>query len=482
MRVAHWAACLIAVAIAGCRATNDVGGDLDAEFTTTGVPRDWGQLVSGAPSKSAEAVLANAVARRITTAAGLNTLLTGWPSGATVDDAVVAVPLKLKSGDHSPFGDGQINRSIEWQGWPADAADVPLVSYSAFVHGPGWTDVVVVVEVNFQLAKILFPASSGAPGIQLSTDTEVSGWQAFKPDEATQSFRVIFAGPKVGAQLAATNAYPATVAKAPAWLVDATGRFSWPRLKVQLAAKADGANADARFWPLLFRFPTQLADDAEGSMPANQRMFQSTGRGIAVPAIAALSGTLPVQALDTWFEHLNGNIFDRNAITENAKAIYVPDQKGGVHHQFPSPDAPNQQQTAVGKVITYVVKDKPGGTEVLYTCFDARSKSAEAIYGVPSGAGWHSIGAPTNAETIVNNYESTGILAGWAVETPNPFEGEAPFAAKDVATFRIVRQGEAFTTARGHLHWYAVDAANPVCVTIWKHGCEPKSDSDLSCK
>ena len=92
--------------------------------------------------------------------------------------------------------------------------------------------------------------------------------------------------------------------------------------------------------------------------------------------------------------------------------------------------------------------------------------------GVPSGAGWHSIGAPTNAETIVNNYEATGILAGWAVETPYPFAGEAPFAAKDVATFRIVRHGEAFTTARGHLHWYAVDSTNPVCVTIWKHGCD----------
>jgi hypothetical protein len=480
MRCQRWAAVAVVLGVAACRATNDVGNDMDATFTPTGVPRDWGQLVSGAPSQAPEAIMANAVARRVTTAAGLDSLIAGWPSGAKPTDAVVSVPVKLRGGSHAPFGDGQINRSIEWQGWPAGVQDVPMISYATVVEAADWSDVVIVFEISQKLAEMLQLDVAGTPSVQISSDGNQTKWHVMKRDDATQTYRLVLTGAQLGVQMTATASFPATIALAPTWLTAATGRFDWPRLKAQLAPKADGTNADQRYWPLLYRFPTQAADKAEAAMPANQRTFTSTGRGIAVPAIGALAGTLPVQALDGWFAALNGGSFDRNVIVENAKAVYVPDQKGGVHHKYPSPDA--QDQTAVGKVITYVVKDRPGGTEVLYTCFDARSKNAEAIWGVPSGAGWHSIGAPTNAETIVNNYEATGILSGWGVETPNPFPGEAPFGAKDVATFRIVRAGEAFTTARGHLHWYAVDAENPVCVTIWKHGCEPKTEADLSCR
>jgi hypothetical protein len=131
----------------------------------------------------------------------------------------------------------------------------------------------------------------------------------------------------------------------------------------------------------------------------------------------------------------------------------------------------------------------PQETGGFYSPFDARNPSSEAKFGVPSGAGWHSIGSPTNAETVLTNFEETGILAGWGVEAPNPNVTNSPFSSKDIAVFRIVRSGEAFTTLNGrlsgggpHFHWYAVDQSQRVCTTIWKHGCQIKSDTDLSCK
>jgi hypothetical protein len=131
-----------------------------------------------------------------------------------------------------------------------------------------------------------------------------------------------------------------------------------------------------------------------------------------------------------------------------------------------------------------------GKNQILFTCFDARDTNQEAQWGVPSGAGWHSIGhelpAPndqwTYAETVVNTLEKSGIFAGWGVQTPYPFSEQSPFDAKDVATFRVLRSGEVFTTAKYHFHWYAIDAAKKACTTIWKHmGCPLRSDRHLHC-
>lgn len=172
--------------------------------------------------------------------------------------------------------------------------------------------------------------------------------------------------------------------------------------------------------------------------------------------------------------------------------FYPASGNSGVHDHF-TDSSNHQSHTATGGVDTYVLKSKVGHAQILYTCFDARNPTNEAQWGVPSGAGWHSIGHelphPNNTpdkwtfgESIVNTLEKSGIFAGWGVRTPYPFSEEAPFEAKDVTTFRVLRSGEVFTTAKSHFHWYAVDAAQKVCTIIWKHmDCKLKSDRDLAC-
>src|SRR5690606_12672315 len=88
----------------------------------------------------------------------------------------------------------------------------------------------------------------------------------------------------------------------------------------------------------------------------------------------------------------------------------------------------------------------------------------------------------TFAETVVNSFERAGIFAGWGVRTPYPFAEDAPYEAKDIATFRVLRSNEAYTTAKSHFHWYAVDASQKICTVIWKHlGCALVSDRELRC-
>lgn len=471
-------ACLIASLTSACR-TTDESSDAKADFTPTGIPLDWGHLQAGAASEVPEALIANAAARRLTTAAGLGPRLSGLPDGAQITDAIVSIPAKLHKGDRVPFGDGQTNRSLSWTGWNYATKDVPVAAYAAFVKGSGLDDVFYVIEVNFQTASLIFPSLGDKLYVQISTESDAAQWVSMARDEATQVYRMLLPGPSLSG-LGAGPDFPATVLPAPSWMTNGFDAFAWQRIKIQLSAHADGTSASDPF-PLMFRFPSQTGEAAQASMPEGQRTFGTTGRGIGEPTFTPQEGLLPVKALDGWFEGLHGT-FDRSQIVSNDRAVYVPDQQGGVHHQYSDPDDhAHDHQAAVGKVVTYVVQDRPGGTEVLYTCFDARNPEQEGQWGVPSGAGWHSIGAPTNAETIVNNMENTGIFAGWGVQTPYPFDGNAPFDAKDVTTFRILRAGQAFTTQRDHLHWYAVDAQNQVCVTIWKHGCMPKSDRDLSC-
>jgi hypothetical protein len=479
-------------ALMACRSTAPVTGggaapstsEVMADFTPTGVPLDWGLLQPGVASNAPEALIANAAAKRLRAAAGLAQLMNGFPGGVSIVDGIVSIPVALKPGTYPPFGDGQMNRSLAWNGWDAAAAksDVPVAAYVAFAAGNSFADRVYVVEASTHLR------GSAAPGnelyAQLSTETETGPWMAMARDDKSGVYRLALTGSQLSGRLTATVDYPATLVPAPAWLSVQDEVFGWRRLKVRFAPNADGAAGDAQPFPLLFRFPAQGAEAAWQSLPSDQQKFKLSGRRVSSPPLDfPLGGTVeerPDQVLERWFEELHGS-FDRDVIVDGEHAVYVPDQKGGVHHVYPSPEDHDHATTAVGKVITYVVKERPGGTETLYTCFDARNPAAEAQWGVPSGAGWHSIGEPTNGETIVNNFEDTGIFAGWAVETPYPFGGAAPYDAKDVATFRVVRPGEAFTTLRGHLHWYAVDAARKVCVTIWKHGCQPRSERDLAC-
>jgi hypothetical protein len=283
--------------------------------------------------------------------------------------------------------------------------------------------------------------------------------------------------------MASTPAYPSSTAEGPAWLTALSNPWGWPKVRVRFFVASN--SGDTKFWPVLFRFPSQSIDQAHSSLPAGQNAFASSGRPISVPPYT--SATFATSATSS--EHLK-SWFDSQPASAKLADFYPAVGGSGVHNHF-SNSTGQKVPTATGGVDTYVIKDKVGNTQILYTCFDARNQQAEAQWGVPSGAGWHSIvhdlhGQSTDnwtfAETVLNSFETTGIFAGWGVRTPYPFAEATPYEAKDVVTFRVLRANESYTTAKGHFHWYAVDASQKICTVIWKHlGCALKSDQELTC-
>ena len=112
-------------------------------------------------------------------------------------------------------------------------------------------------------------------------------------------------------------------------------------------------------------------------------------------------------------------------------------------------------KTAVGGGYTSLVLRGQNSTfKNLYSCFDPRNLAAESTHGVPSGGGWHEIGDA--AETILNNLEDGPVLVGYASGAPqqNGPDGKGvAFDNKDIATYRLLRPGEAMTTRAGNTTW-----------------------------
>jgi len=69
-----------------------------------------------------------------------------------------------------------------------------------------------------------------------------------------------------------------------------------------------------------------------------------------------------------------------------------------VHGTFPTY---NSRQTAVGGGWTWVALPPVSPFKILYTCFQERQPSKEALHGVPSGGGWHKIGDPAESISTV---------------------------------------------------------------------------------
>lgn len=132
-----------------------------------------------------------------------------------------------------------------------------------------------------------------------------------------------------------------------------------------------------------------------------------------------------------------------------------------LHAAFPQSGAP--RVTAVGGAFTWVA-DAP--FKNMYVCLDERSLAREAQYGVPSGAGWHQIGAVT--ETIVHSVSTEPLLVGYA-STPSVVAsgGGWAYGLDRATTYALLKPGQAFTTPSGDFHWYAVHHAQKPCVQIW---------------
>jgi hypothetical protein len=470
-----------------------------AEFAPNGIPMDWGRLnpPSGVPVGN-EALLANAAALALNTAAAITDRTTGWPQGSKATDAVAAVPLQFFSndsaGENHPFGDGQKNASLGWPGWQLGAKPRPpllatLVTVQMGVSGSASpaNAHLIVIEAD---ARIL--GSDGTPsGLPAAIGGEIAddSGQILKLSLALDVKQGVYRGIVTLAegfaqiQLGATAQYPADFTAGPEWLNAANDRFAWPRLKLKLTASE--SKLPTGTWPLLFRFPSDQSDTAVGRLPDAEQRFANRGIN-ETPYTEPGSTKPPIELMRSWYDAQPAD----NQLTEFHGALGGP----GVHHEFF--DGKKKVRTASGGVDTWVVKEPIGNIQLLFTCFAARDPGSEAQWGVPSGAGWHSIGHElpgqhrsqwTFGETIVNGFEASGIFAGWGVRAPNPDVSESPFGAKDIATFRVLRKGESFTTARTHFHWYAVDAARPVCTSIWKHvncpeGQNSFDDKSLQCK
>lgn len=434
-----------------------------AEFKKDGVPVNWGNLSSNAKALTLEAKMANVAALRLNRAADLKSYLEAAPSDLVIDDAVVSVPIKLLTGSRQPFGDGQKNYSIALVGWPQQETMPPVVFTAVFGRRGAAHFRVLITEVSQSFIQMIHGATPPTIEGEFSDDKGNKNYVQLALDTKEKTYRAVIAENAAG-ELKLKNTLAGVVSRMDGWMpskIDAKSKSSL-RARFGLPTKLEN-----RYFPVLARFPHLSLNEFHNNLPAAQRFLPNGRRAVDAP-YNAKQGTSE-STLSKWF-----NDSGREAI-----ANFYP-QFPGVHHEYESHTG-SVHRTATGAVDTYVLKEKAGGNEVLYTCFDARNQKEEANWGVPSGAGWHAIGEPTKAETILNNMESTGIFAAWGAQAPFSFQEASPFEAKDSIAYRVMRPLEAFTTLQGDAHWYAVDTASKPCVTIIKHVCKPKSEFDLSC-
>lgn len=433
-----------------------------ASFSPGGVPTDWG-VTSVSSGVKAEANLANVAAARISMAASVVADL-GLGTEFKAHDGVVAIPVNLKNSDIKPFGDGQTNSSPFLPGWTANGT-VPVASTwflisdsSSKIHNA------LMFDLSSDLVKMFSP---GATKVEIEVSGEGLETKIYSMNEVAEEgvWRTFLLKSDLLQKVGYQNPDYGSLNGLPDDLENLLSLSGKPKVKVRPVLNDKKEN---RFFPILWRFPAKKQQDSFATLSPNHKFFSSGKSAIDVPFDASDIGNSANERLTSWGNRV-------------ASTLAYQGYNSSVHSEFKEPGTSQSTTTAVGGVQTWVVGEKLGGTEVLYTCFDARDKDKEAEFSVPSGAGWHSIGEPTNAETIINNLESEGIFSGWGVEVPYPFAEEAPFEAKDVATFRVLRAGESFTTLQNDFHWYAVDTADKVCTTILKHGCSIVSDTNLSC-
>ena len=132
-----------------------------------------------------------------------------------------------------------------------------------------------------------------------------------------------------------------------------------------------------------------------------------------------------------------------------------------LHAAFPQSGAP--RVTAVGGAFTWVAESP---FKNMYVCLDERAPAREAQYGVPSGAGWHQIGAVP--EALVSSVATEPLLVGYASAPATVASGGTfAYGLDRATTFALLQPGQAFATSSHEFHWYAVHHAQKPCVQIW---------------
>jgi hypothetical protein len=209
-------------------------------------------------------------------------------------------------------------------------------------------------------------------------------------------------------------------------------------------------------FPLSFDLPVTSVDELSRTLP---------------PALRALPGGEPVvdpvgAAGASAYATLRSSSFPTGFMNQTP---YVTDS---LHAAFPQVGAP--RVTAVGGASTWVAS---APFKNMYVCFEERAPQREAQYGVPSGAGWHHIGDA--GESIVSSVADSALLVGYAAtdRVAPPSGGQHAYGLDRATTYALLQPGQAFTTPRGAMHWYAVHQAGDPCVQIWVHRCEPDGAS-----
>ena len=333
-------------------------------------------------------------------------------------DAIVAIPTLIQGSTFSPFPDGQTNAAASFAHWGSPRP--PLVA--------------TCVE---------------------RTDGSRALWLRLDRDLPMASQSVILEWSRDGAFDASTTI---------AVVEDAQGdRRARTELPVDLdtealfAVRPEGWN-DA--FSVHCEHPSGSIAALEASVPDDMAAL-ADGRDVVDPLeLAALS---PSQAP---FDALNEMELPDFYNAE-------PFETSQVHGAYPN--GSDFVTTAVGRAWTWLTEQPSAPFKNLYVCFEERRPDLEVAPdgGVPSGAGWHRIGDP--AETVLNNVEAAPIAVAFArgtlpAQTPN---GAFPYGLLDVATFRWLAPGEAFTVGAPDYHWYFIHHDRPVCTQIWVHPCTP---------
>lgn len=140
-----------------------------------------------------------------------------------------------------------------------------------------------------------------------------------------------------------------------------------------------------------------------------------------------------------------------------------------VHGIYPHPDH-KPHKTAIGGVKTWGITDGPheGSFSHLYTCFETRNPAGEKEHGVPSGAGWHYIGA--DGESILNSLEELPLPV--AIGRTHGFSKSA-YELPETITATWLMTDEVLITLNKAFHWYVNPYDSDVCTEIWIHNCKP---------
>ncbi len=445
---------VIVVSLNACRTTDRNPETRKTEFSPEGIPINWGSLnPMVARPTTAEDKAANAAARRLNEAARLKDLLIGLPANAMVVDGIVSIPTKLIDLD-AKTATAQKSANIGWSDWPEGASDVPLAFTLAQVKTATTDARLLVIEPATTMIESLYQGTPPTIWAELSDDNDQRTKIALVKDDTRGVYRAVIAINGLLAGLTASAAYPAYVTQGTSpWLAALAEHWAWPRVKIRF--HLEDTPTDSRYWPILFRFPTQKREQAQTSLPTADSKF-ADGRDISLAPYTHKTETTTYEMLHKWYAE--------QASADNIEFV----------------DGAFVRKTLVGK------------TQILYPCFAPSTPAAAPQWSVPAESGWYGVGRaiagqnkanqPT-AETIINSLEDTGIFAGWGTRAPYPFSGAAPYDAKDIVSFRILRPDEVYTIGAPHFRWYAIDATRKVCHVLWKHlGCDLASDRDLRCQ